>query len=380
MKNTFLLALTLITVAGLWLFSGQFNEQEHHDLATEIVIKAKSVATNNEQTSKDKPTSRVRTVALTAKQQALEVVIRGRTEAKRLVEVKAETGGRVISVPVEKGQRVKAGQLLCELDENGRRAQLAQAKANFEKARIDYQGAQQLLAKKLISASGLAGSKAQLEAAQAQLRAMELELAHLQLRAPFDGFVESRPANIGDLFDRGSICASVMDERVILASGYASEREMQQLQLGQTVNVQLANGQQVQGTLSFISRLADTATRTYRIEAEINNREHQLPDGITAQIKIPMQQVLAHLITPSVLALDDKGNIGVRIVNSNNIVEFHLVHIARETQEGIWVTGLPENIHLITVGQELVADGDTVIVGQDTSSRFVQQQSAVEGE
>lgn len=377
MKNTFLLAVTIITVAILWLLSGQFKEEEeHHDLAAENIIKGNT----NGQTAGDKPTSRVRTLQMTAEPQALEVVVRGRTEAKRLVEVKAETGGRVIAVPVEKGQRIKAGQVLCELDENGRRAQLAQARANFEKARIDYQGAQQLLDKKLVSASGLAGSKAQLEAAQAQLRQIELELSHLQMRAPFDGFVESRPANIGDLFDRGSICASIIDERVILATGYASEREMQQLQLGQTVRVQLANGQAVDGKLSFISRLADPATRTYRIEAEIDNREHQLPDGVTAQIAIPLQQVLAHRITPSVLALDDQGKIGVRIVNEQNVVEFHLVTIARETKDGIWVTGLPEKITLITVGQELVADGDTVVVSNDQSSRFSQQQSQAAGQ
>lgn len=371
MKNTFLLALAIVVVTSLWMFSGQFKEQEHHDLASENLLKGN---TNGQSSgSGEKPIARVRTAMLTAEMQALEVVVRGRTEAKRLVEVKAETGGRVIAVPVEKGQRVKAGQLLCELDENGRRAQLAQAQATVDKARIDYQGANKLLQKQLISSSGLAASKAQLAQAEATLRNSELEIQHLQMRAPFDGFVEARPANIGDLFDRGSVCAQIMDERTILATGYASEREISQLRLGQSVRVTLQNEATLDGKISFISRNADPATRTYRIEAELDGTQHPLRDGITAQIAIPLQQVLAHRITPSVLALDDAGRIGVRIINDQNIVEFHLIHIARETKDGIWVTGLPQTINLITVGQELVADGDTVQTSNDTTSRFGQQ-------
>ena len=71
--------------------------------------------------------------------------------------------------------------------------------------------------------------------------------------------------------------------------------------------------------------------------------------------------------TPAVLALDDAGKVGVRIINEQQRVEFHLVTVVRETADGVWVTGLPTTINLITVGQELAADGDKVDVSPDNS-------------
>ena len=70
--------------------------------------------------------------------------------------------------------------------------------------------------------------------------------------------------------------------------------------------------------------------------------------------------VIAHLISPASLVLDDGGVVGVRIVDGENIVHFKSVKIVSEDADGIWVTGLPEVINLITVGQEEVFEGQVV--------------------
>ena len=79
--------------------------------------------------------------------------------------------------------------------------------------------------------------------------------------------------------------------------------------------------------------------------------------------------MLAHRITPAVLALDDAGKVGVRIINAEQRVEFHHVTVVRETKDGVWITGLPNEIDLITVGQEMVADGDSVETSPDNSAK-----------
>jgi multidrug efflux system membrane fusion protein len=357
-KKTYLMAGSVILVTVLWMLSGLFkagHDKQDGDTDADFQKEAGAGST------------RVRTTHSIATLERVEVVIRGRTEAKRIVDVRAETGGRVIKVNVEKGARVKAGDALCELAADDRPAMLAQAKASAAKSLIDYEGAIKLKEKGLLSDSQIAASKASLEAARAALKMAELEVEHLIMRAPFNAFVEDRQAEVGALMDRSAPCARLLDEASLLATGQASEREVAPLALAQTVRVQLSSGEQMQGKISFIARAADPQTRTYRIEAALDIPNDRVRDGMTAQITVPLQAFKAHRITPAVLALDDAGGMGVRIVNAEKRVEFHHVDVIRESLDGIWVTGLPEEIDLITVGQELVADGDLVETSTDHS-------------
>lgn len=357
-KKTYVLASAIIAAVTIWMLTGVFRHKESAGEASTAVQKTSSTA------------ARVRVSHLVAQPQRMEIVVRGQTEAKRVVDIKAEIGGRIVAVPVEKGQKVKAGDVLCELADDGRHVQLAQAQAAFEKASIDYDGALRLKKDGLLSATSIAASKSALESARAALKMSELAVANLHMRAPFDGFVEKRPAEVGALVDRGGICARLLDENSLLATGQTSERDVAPLVLGMPVQVQLANGERINGNLSFISRTADPQTRTYRIEATLNTAGTSVRDGITSQITIPLQEVIAHRITPAVLALDDAGKVGVRIVNANHIVEFHHVDVVRESADGVWVTGLAGEIDLITVGQELVANGDKVDATPDNSDAY----------
>lgn len=369
MKKTYFVAILIVVGVTLWMLSGAFkSDTAGHGEAVETAGRDAAGATDSEQEKRPADARRVRTRHMVAQPQRMEIVLRGRTEAKRVVDIKAETGGRVTAVAVEKGQRVNAGDVLCELAEDGRLVQLSQARAAFEKASIDYDGALRLKQEKLLSATSIAASKSALESARAALEMAELEVEHLKMRAPFAGFVEDRPAEIGALMDRGGICVRLLDEASLLATGQASEREVTPLTLGQPAIVQLSSGERLDGKISFISRVADPQTRTYRIEAAMDTSNVSVRDGLTARITLPLQEVLAHRITPAVLALDDAGRVGVRIINAQKRVEFHHVEVVRETAEGVWVTGLPVEIDLITVGQELVADGDAVDASRDNSA------------
>lgn len=349
MKKTYLIAVIIVGAIALWMISGViFPSAKHQGISIE------------QETASVKPPVKVRVVHLTAKDQHIEVVLMGKTEAKRVVDIKAEIGGRIISTPVERGQRVKTGDVLCALAVDDRQVQLTRAKAAFDKAQMDFDGALRLQKNSLISSSAIADSKSSLEVARANLKVAELSVEHLNMRAPFSGFVEERPAQVGALIDRGGVCARLLDEASLLATGQVSERDVYTLQLGQPVNVILADGQLLSGKIRFIGRTSHPETRTYTVEAELELSNKVVRDGITAKIIVPLNEALSHLISPSVMALDDVGNVGVRIVNADNRVEFHPVQVVKESTDGVWITGLPSEVNLITVGQELVADGDIV--------------------
>src|SRR5690606_21686506 len=67
----------------------------------------------------------------------------------------------------------------------------------------------------------------------------------------------------------------------------------------------------------------------------------------------------AHLLPQSVLTLDDEGAIGVRTVE-NGEVQFYPVTIVSDSRQGVWVTGLPARVDVITVGQDFVVPGQKV--------------------
>lgn len=361
MKKTYLVAIVIGIAVTLWMSSGMIFHNKKSGTAGDVGGGNAPLTRND--------IARVRVQHMEAKPERILVTIRGRTQAKRVVAIKAEAGGRVVAVPVEKGQRVKKGTVLCQLAEDDHVALLEQARAMLEKAKIDYEGAQKLREKNLLSATMVAGSKAALQSAKAGVKSAEVAVEHLYMRAPFAGFVEDRPAQVGDLIERSGVCVRLVDESVILATGQASERDVAPLNIGQPVSVHLTSGGEIDGVISFVGRTADAQTRTYRIEATLKANGANVRDGGTVQMAIPLEEVLSYQISPAVLALDDEGQVGVRIVNTEKIVEFHPVQVVRENAEGVWVSGLPPVIDLITVGQEFVADGDKVEVTSDIQSK-----------
>lgn len=357
MRKTYLTASAIALALIVWIWSGQFGAPERHDPA--------SLAEQNlerEAASADQPRTRVRARISQAEPRTSSILIRGRTENKRTVSVKAETSGRIVERPIDKGSRVAAGDLLCRISTEDRDARVVEAQEAVNQARLEYQGSVQLAERGMISDTLAATAKAKLAAAEAQLKRSKLDLAHTQVRAPFAGLIEDVPVETGDFVQPGTVCATVIDLDPMLMVGRVAEREVHQLALGAQATGTLIDGREVTGSVSFIGQQSDAATRTYAVEVEVPNPDYALRSGITTQIRVPVATVMAHRLSPSLLALDDSGRIGVRTVNADHRVEFNLVDILNDDAGSVWVAGLPPVVTLITVGQELVVPGEEVEV------------------
>lgn len=342
------------------------------------------------------------------------VILRGQTEADREVEVRAETSSTVISPPLRKGAFVEAGQLMCQLDPGTRdsalaeaRAQLAEAiaskteaearvpeaearvveaQAQIDEALVNQNAAQRLseggfaaetrvkntqaalaaarasyeAARAGVSAakSGLQAADARIESASATIATAEKELERLEIRAPFAGLLESDTAELGTLLQPGSLCATVIQLDPIKLVAFVPETEVNRVKVGATAGARLAaGGQDVTGTVTFLSRAADTTTRTFRVEIEVPNPDLTIRDGQTAEIAIGAAGATAHLLPPSALTLNAEGRMGMRTVSDDGVVAFVPVSVLRDTAQGIWLTGLPDTANVIVVGQEFVTEG-----------------------
>lgn len=341
------------------------------------------------------------------------VVLRGRTEAARSVNLVAETSGRVVSPPTPKGTMVSAGDVLCEIDMGTResalaeaRARLAEAKANaptsdarvaeaqarLEEAQNNFDNTKSLAAQgfaaetRVIAAraamesaragltaaeAGAASAEAAIESARTAVANAEREITRTKITAPFEGVLESDTAELGSLLQPGALCARVLDLDPIHLVGFVAEIDVDRVHVGAAAGARLSSGREVMGQVTFLSRSADETTRTFRVEAEVDNADLSIRDGQTAEILIQSDGRMAHLLPQSALTLDDEGNLGVRVVSSEDgrdIARFAPVELLRDSQEGVWVAGLPEVAQVIVTGQDYVSDGVEIDVTMQESN------------
>jgi multidrug efflux system membrane fusion protein len=146
----------------------------------------------------------------------------------------------------------------------------------------------------------------------------------------------------------------------MLVSAHVTEAEVDNIQLGAVSAGRTSTGLEILGKLTFIGKQSDPLTRTYPVEITVENKDHSLRSGLTTTARIALDEVYAHRVSPALFTLNDEGDFGLRTVGEDNIVGFHTVTVIEDTLDGVWVTGLPRTVHLITVGQESVLAGQTI--------------------
>ena len=338
-----------ITIAiALWLLSSQFTGK---DTPGEL--------TGTMATRADTRVS-VRIRTQTAEQVTRTITVNGKTAPARVVEINAETLGRVVEIGGKRGTRLENGEIIVRLDERDRHAKLAEATATVRQRELEFAAREKLKNESYVSEAQLQEAAAQLEAAKAEFARAELDIQHTLIRAPFDGALQERMVEIGDYVKVGDPVAIFVDERKLIVSANVSEFDAHFVSIGKKASATLATGQVVEGRIRYVAPVADEATRTFTVELEINNAAGDYRGGMTAQLMIPAETVYAHKISPSLLTLDDEGNLGVKTVNDFGQVEFYVADVAVSSSDGVWITGLPYSASIITVGQGFVNEGAVV--------------------
>ena len=288
--------LTLILAIG-WMLSGILSDQGFEAKTKTTLETISSVTVLNS----------------TALEKAKKIKVSGTTEADRLIKIRAEASGTVVSRPVKQGQFVKKDQLICQLYNAGRSS-------------------------------------------------------YPKVNAPFDGYLETFSVKEGDYLNTGAVCATIIDPDPMRLIGEVSEKEINFVKVGAKAGAELISGKKVEGVVSFVSTSANKGTRSFRVEIDVKNSDRSIRDGVSAQIEIDGDTILAHRISPSILMLGEAGELGIRTVNEENQVEFKKIEILEDSMAGIWISGLPRNIRIITIGQEYVFQGQIVNVKEISES------------
>ena len=293
-----------------------------------------------------------------------QIQLRGRTEAARSVIVRSETAGIVAAAPVSEGAFVRQGQVLCRLSVDARQASLDQARASLKSRQLQRQAAAQLAEKGFRSPTQVLEAQANLDGALAQVRAAEIALHQVEMRAPFSGVFDRRDAEVGAYLAPGQPCGTVVELNPMLVVGDAPETEAAKLHVGAAAQARLVSGEMLSGHVRFVARDADPQTRTYHVEVAVQTPTNRVRSGLSADLRIGAGSAAAHLVPVSALVLDAAGRQGVRYALADDRVAFAPVTVLDETPDGSWVSGLTGPVRVITVGQSYVADGQKVRVAQ----------------
>ncbi|MAH73524.1 MAG: hypothetical protein CBC09_05855 [Cellvibrionales bacterium TMED49] len=342
-RVSLLLAVTVL----MWLVSGLWVPQ-------------KTGSTNNSGTGDGVALTQVQARYYSSEYYSPTMKLFAETHANRHVFLKAQITGEVISTPQVRGVYVSAGQTICELASDGRKADYVSAQASFHKSQLEYTGFLSLKRNQFQSELTIARAAADLEKARVRLDLAREAVDNLQIKAPFEGFLETRSADVGDYLQAGELCGSIVELDPIQVRAHVTDHQISQLETAQLVEFHVNNGGKYSATVSYISSVADSEIRTFLVEAIFPNTASHLRAGVLGNLIVTTPKVIAHQIPGSILLLDDNGELIVRTISDSNVVENTHVTIVGESEHGMWVTGLAKTVALITVGQNYVLAGEII--------------------
>lgn len=342
-----LLALVLLLLLVIWLVSGDF-------------LTSKTTAPEASKQTAEPDAMRVETQWIQAKSFNPIETLQGQLKPWQQVDLLAETSGKVTQLLAKEGQQVSQGTILLQLAEDNRPAQLARLTAERASRAAELKAAERLKTTNLISENELLRLKSSLLQIEADLKAAELDLANTRPKAPFTGLLDKRHVELGEFVQMGKPLFTLLNIKQLKAIAQIPQQKVASIQENQPVSLRLLDGRELSGKISLISSLADASTRTFQLEALVDNPQQLRLAGASATLLIKRPSIPAHYLSLARLSLDKQGRLGVKHVNEQDQVVFTQVELLSSDINGAWLGGLPPKTQLITLGAGFVEPGDKV--------------------
>lgn len=349
-------SILVLIAAVVWVGTGEFSYVG--SAAQEAEKKTKPAKTE----AVVKPPRTVAAVAVPLVDHRLTIRVSGQTAPDKRAELAARSGGTISMLAFKQGDTVKAGDVILDMDSKEKKIAV-DAAAQVVKQKQAKADATEALAKRgSVAKLQLDDVRADLQGAKSQYEAAKAELERTQVIAPFGGVIDRVSVENGSSVQQGAPVATLLSLDPIIATGEVSERNLASIKVGSPATVRLVSGVVEEGSVRFISREANAATRTFRIEVAVPNADGSIPSGMTAEIDLKSDPVQAVKLPRSAVTLNGEGQLGVRAVDKDNKVVFLKVELIDDATDAIVLTGVAEGTKVIVSGQDFVTDGETVKV------------------
>ena len=268
-----------------------------------------------------------------------------------MVSVRPEINGRISALPLDIGDKVTKGMVLCSLDDSDlqteRSSQITQiegAKLQVEKARRNYERNKDLHASRLVSQEVFDDSvtdfelaKNALELAQKDLSQVEDKIAKTRIVAPFDCTVLTRPVSVGQAVSGsggvggGTEIMTIANLKEMIITAHMNQADVPRLKIGQPVDVEVEAipGMKIKGT---VERIAPQATiknniKGFATQIRLKNLDPIVRPGMTANMVIPLQSAENAVSIPLAAVFSEENDRYAFVQNANGDFEVRPIRI-----------------------------------------------------
>lgn len=293
---------------------------------------------------------------------AIEVTLPGEVEGSRIADLSSQ-GGQVEAVLVGDGQDVTVKQPLFHVDRSVRQAELAQDMAEKKAAQREYNRAQKLA--RVISEVERDEASERLEKAKASLRLAEIRAQRAVVRAPFDGVIVDIDVERGEAAAPGATIARLLQLDPIRVTLSVPDRDVVALEQGMPCEVMLdARAKVWPGRVVLINPAADTETRAFKVEVEVDNPERELLPGMIARVRLFRAVAEGKRVIPQSFLVTQREANGVFVVEDGQ-AKWRPLKLGPVVRDQVVVEeGIELGDNVVVVGQRALADGDAVIISR----------------
>ena len=286
-------------------------------------------------------------------------------EPNRIVTVSAEVEGRIERIPSPEGSRVETGDLLVRLNTDLIQPQFEVAEAQVKRDRIEYERMNELVEMDATSRSDLDNATTKLAISKAQLGEIRARLERAHILAPVSGVLNHIPVEEGEYVQSGNPVAEIVDTDTVRVVVDVPERDITFFTLGGNTEVFLnykGREKSLEGTITFISELANQQTRSTSMEITLPNKEGFLRSGQIVRVRLTRQILKDAVLIPLLAVIPMENSNAVYVVNSTQ-AQRREVELGIIKADRIQVTkGLEPGERLIIAGHRFVAPEQKVNV------------------
>lgn len=353
-------AIVVLIAAGLWIGTGNFASVGSEEARAAQPAGPETDGAAEAPATEAGPLRAVAVVTPNFAAHAREIRISGVTDADKRSVLAARTDGVIRSLPVQQGDSVEANSAVIEIEGPEIVAAVAMAEAALTQRQQEVDVAEKLYKSGNTAELQLIGQRAALAAAQAQLSQAQARADQLTVRAPFAGVLDSVDVELGEWVQTGTAVATLLALDPIVVRAELSELDVGNVKLGDTAALRLVNGAEMTGTVRRLWREASAATRTFPVEITLPNPDRKIPVGMTTEVRLYTAPVKAVTVPRSIITLSEEGELGLRVIDKDNIARFASVEMIDDTPEGLILAGIPDGVRIIVSGQDLVSEGEKV--------------------
>ncbi len=284
-------------------------------------------------------------------------------EPNRIVTVASEVSGRIERIPLEEGSKVRAGELLIQLNTDLILPEFESAKTQVERDQIEFDRMTNLVKENATTQRDLDNATSQLAISKARLEVIRARLERTRILAPTAGVLNDLLVEEGEYVDPGNPVAQVVDTDTVKVAVEVPERDIAFFSVGDKAEI-FANtkgkSESLEGTVTFISELADSRTRSTRMEIILNNEQRLLRSGQIVHVRLTRRILNDAVLVPLLAVIPMEDSKAVYVVNSSQ-AKRHEVELGIIRGDQVQITsGLEPGDKLIIAGHRFVAPGQKV--------------------